>query len=28
LLEDPLMERINHDDFHALTESVNHILSI
>ena len=28
LLEDPLMERINHYDFHALTESVNHILSI
>ena len=28
LLDDPLMERINHDDFRALTESANHILSI
>ena len=28
LLDDPLMERISHDDFRALTESANHILSI
>jgi hypothetical protein len=28
LLDDPLMERIKHDDFRALTESANHILSI
>ena len=28
LLDDPLMERINQDEFRALTESANHILSI
>jgi hypothetical protein len=28
LLEDPLMERISHEDFQTLTESASHILSI